>query len=114
MAEEGNKKFEGHNMQLDPKKIMEAMTQAMACMYNTQKGPSQKLSGMKPTGGKPYQGKCKLAEITKGLDGMTNHSLMCHYCKGNRHELDNCRKLPVKNTKRTASSRKCNSRGSFK
>ena len=44
------------------------MTQAMACMYNTQKGPRQKLTGTKLTGGKLYLGKSKPSEITKGLD----------------------------------------------
>ena len=80
-------------MQLDPKKMIEAMAQAMACMYNTQKGPSQKSTGTKPTGGNPYLRKSKPSEIIKGLDGTTNPSLMCHCCKGSGHELDNCSKL---------------------
>ena len=41
------------SIQLDPKKMIEAM----ACMYNTPKDPSKKLTGTKPTGGKPYLGK---------------------------------------------------------
>ena len=49
--------------------MMEIMAQAMACMYNTQNGPSQKSSGMKPTGGKPYLGKSRPSEVAKGLDG---------------------------------------------
>ena len=45
------------SMQLDQQKMIKAMSQAMACMYNTQKGLSQKLNGTKPTRGKPYIGK---------------------------------------------------------
>ena len=73
--------------------MIKTMTQAMACMYKTQKGPSQKLAGSKPTWGSPYLGKSKPSEITKELDGLTNPSLMCHYCKDTGHGLDNCRKL---------------------
>ena len=29
------------SMQMDPKRLIEAMTQAMTCMYNTQKDPSK-------------------------------------------------------------------------
>ena len=78
-------------MQLDPKKMIEAMTQAMVCIYNTQKGPSQKLTSTIPTGGKPYLGKSRPPEV-KGLDGTTNPSLVCHYCRDTGHELDNCSK----------------------
>ena len=83
-------------MQLDPKKMIEAMTQVMVCMYNTQKGVSQKSASMKPTWVKPYLGKSKPSEIAKGLDSMTNPSLMCHYCIDTGHKLDNCRKLQQK------------------
>ena len=54
-------------MQMDPKKLIEAMTQAMACMYNASKDPSKKISGTKPLRGKPYLGKAKQPQITKGL-----------------------------------------------
>ena len=80
------------SMQLDPKKMKEAMTQAIACMYNTQKGPIH-ISGTKPTGGKPYLEKSKPSEITKGLDSITSPTNMCEYWKDTGHELDNCRKL---------------------
>ena len=46
-------------MQLDQQKMTEAMTEAMACMYNTQKSPNGKLSGTKPTGYKSYLGKTR-------------------------------------------------------
>ena len=59
-------------MQMDPKKLIEAMTQAMVCIYNTSKDPSKKISGTKPLGGKPYLGKEKQPQITKGLDGTTD------------------------------------------
>ena len=59
--------FKATSMQMDQKKLLEAMTQAMACMYNTPKDPSKKLSGTKPLGGKPYLGKAKQPQITKGL-----------------------------------------------
>ena len=51
-------------MQMDAKKLIEAMTQAMGCMYNTSKDPSKKISGTKPLGGKPYSGKTKQPQIT--------------------------------------------------
>ena len=50
------------------------MIEAMACMYNTQKGSIQKLTDTKTTEGKPYLGKSRPSEITKELDGTTNHS----------------------------------------
>ena len=83
-------------MQLDPKKMIEVITQAMACMYTSQKGPSEKLSGMKPTESNPYLEKIKPQEITKGIDGTINPCLMCCYCKDTGHELDNGRKLQKK------------------
>ena len=65
------------SMQMDPKKLIETMTQAMACMYNTSKDPSKKISGTKPLGGKPYLGKAEQPQITKGLDGTTDANLTC-------------------------------------
>ena len=79
-------------MQLDPKHMIKAMTQVMAC----RKGSHSKLTGMKPTGSKAYLGKSKLLEITKGLNGITNPSLTYCYCKDTGDELDNCRKLQQK------------------
>ena len=72
------------------------MTQAMACMYNPQKGPSQKSTSTKPTRGKHYSGKSGPPEVAKGLDCTTNPSLTCPYFKDTRHELDNCGKLQHK------------------
>ena len=83
-------------MQWDWKKMMKTLTQAMACMCNTQKNPNQKSTGTKPTGGKPYLGNSRPSEVAKGLDGTTNTSLTCHYCKGAGHKLDNCGKLQLK------------------
>ena len=84
------------SMQMDPKKLIEPMTQAMACMYNTTKDPSKKMSGKKPIGGKPYLGNTKQPQITKGLDGTTDPNLICKYCKDSGHGLDNCKKLQQK------------------
>ena len=80
------------SMQMDPKKLTEAMTQAMACMYNTSKDPSKKISGTKSLVGKPYLGKAKQSQITKGLDGTTDPNLTCQYCKDSGHELNSCKK----------------------
>ena len=82
-------------MQMDPEKLIEAMTQAMACKCNTEKDPIKKLSATKPVGGKPYVGRVKQPQITKGLDG-TDPNLMCCYCKDSGHELENCSKLQQK------------------
>ena len=38
-------------MQVDPKKLIEAITQVKAYMYNTSKDPSKKISGTKPLRG---------------------------------------------------------------
>ena len=65
------------SMQMDLEKLIEAMTQAMACMYNMQKDPSKKLPSTKPLGDKPYLGKSKQPQITKGLNGTTDPNLMC-------------------------------------
>ena len=77
------------HMQLD-KKMIEAMMQAMACMYNTQKGSGQKSSDMEPSGGKPYLVKSGPPGVAKGHDGITNLSLICHYCRNAGHNLDKC------------------------
>ena len=76
--------------------MIEALTQVMACMYNTQRGPSQKSAGTKPIEGKPYLGKTIASEVAKGLEATTNPSHMCHYCKDTGHEIDNCSKLQHK------------------
>ena len=84
------------NMQMDLEKLIEAMSQAMACMHNMQKDPGKTLSGTKSVEGKPYLGKAKQPQITKGIDGTTDSDLMCQYCKGSGNELDNCGKLQGK------------------
>ena len=81
------------SMQMDPEKLIEAMTQAMACMYHTSKNPSGKISGTKPLEGKPYLGKTEQPQITKGLDATIDPYLTCQYCKDSGHELDNCKNL---------------------
>ena len=76
-------------MQMDLEKLIEAMTQAMACTcIISQKDPSKKVSSTKHLGGKPYLGKAKQPQITKGLDGTTHPSLTCQYCKDSGHELE--------------------------
>ena len=94
-------------MQFDPKKMIEPMTQAMACMHNTQKDSRKKLTSTKSTGSKPYLGKSKPPEITKGLDDTTDPNLTCTTARILGMNL-----LIVEsyseNTKRTASSRKYN------
>ena len=65
------------SMQMDLEKLTEAMTHNMACMYNMKKDPSKKLSGAKPLGSKPYLGKSKQPQITKGLIGTNEPNLTC-------------------------------------
>ena len=72
------------------------MTQAVACIYNAQKDPINKLTGTKPTGGKSYLGKSKPPEFTKGLDDTIDPNHMYHYCKDSGHDLDSCRQLQQK------------------
>ena len=83
-------------MQLDPKKMIEAMTQAMAGMYYTQKYPSKEKTSMKPTGGKPYLAMSKPPEIMKGLNGTNDPYLTCCYCKVTGDNHNNCKKLQNK------------------
>ena len=99
MIEQQKKEIENlkaASMQRDPKKLIEAMTQAMTCMYNTPKDPSKKVSGTKHLGGKPYLGKAKQPAVTNGLDGATDPNITCQYCNDSGHELDNCVKLQQK------------------
>ena len=70
--------------------MIEDMTQAMACIFNTNKDPTEGIVSTKPSGGKPYLGKKK---PPKGLDGLLDPSLMCYYCKDTWHELENCCRL---------------------
>ena len=73
--------------QMDLQKMIEATTQAMACMYNTLKDLIKILTGTKPLEGKPKLGKAKQPQITKVLDGTTDPKLMCQYCKDSGHKL---------------------------
>ena len=57
------------------------MMQAMACMDMTKKGPTEKNVGTKLAGRKPYLGKRKPSELTKGFDGSLHPNLTCWYCK---------------------------------
>ena len=63
------KNLKAASIQMDPRKLIEAMTQTMKYMYNMQKDPNKKLTCMKPLCGKPYLGKSKQPQTTKGLDG---------------------------------------------
>ena len=76
-------------MHMDLQKMIEAMTQAMAFMYNTQKDPSKKMASLKLIGYKPYLGQSKQPEITKGLNGTTDPDLMCQYYKDSGYQLEN-------------------------
>ena len=99
MIEQQKKEIENlkaASMQMDPKKLIEAMTQDMTYMYNTSKDPSKKISGTKPLVGKPYLGKAKQPQIKKGIDGTTDPNLTCQYCKDTGHEPDSCKKLQQK------------------
>ena len=57
--------------------MIEVMTPAMACVYNTPKDPSKRILGAKPIGGKPCLGKARQPAVTKVLDGLTNPNLTC-------------------------------------
>ena len=61
------------SVQLGPKSLTEAMTQAMVCMYNTNKDPTEKNIGTKPPRDKPYLGKRIPSQVTKGPNGSTTN-----------------------------------------
>ena len=94
MAEERDKKFESYEYAAGPKENNRGHDRPWPVCTIPRRVPIKNQTGTKPTGSKPYLGKSRPSEITKGLDGTTNPSLMCHYCNGSTgHELDNCGKL---------------------
>ena len=104
----------------DPNKIVEVVTQAVACGYqksfqkpNTyQKStnpfvPSQQKQqanqGSNPFS-KPYLGPYREPQVTPGADGSLNPALSCRYCKDTGHDVSNCAKVKRKEALKAAAA----------
>ena len=103
---------------LDPTKMVEAVTQAVASGY--QKGyqrtnpfvkssnPFQATSQSQPNTtsqyGRPYLGQPREPQLTPGADGNLNPALSCKYCKDTGHEVGNCAKVKRKEALKAAAA----------
>ena len=103
---------------LDPAKMVEAVTNAVASSY--QKGyqrsnpftkstnPFQASSQSQPSTssqyGRPYLGQPREPQLTPGADGNLNPALSCKYCKDTGHEVGNCAKVKRKEALKAAAA----------
>ena len=103
---------------LDPAKMVEAVTNAVASSY--QKGfqrsnpftkstnPFQASSQTQPSTssqyGRPYLGQPREPQLTPGADGNLNPALSCKYCKDTGHEVGNCAKVKRKEALKAAAA----------
>ena len=103
---------------LDPAKMVEAVTNAVASSY--QKGyqrsnpftkstnPFQASSQAQPSTssqyGRPYLGQPREPQLTPGADGNLNPALSCKYCKDTGHEVGNCAKVKRKEALKAAAA----------
>ena len=103
---------------LDPTKMVEAVTQAVASGY--QKGFQRSNPFVKPTNpfqatsqsqpstsgqyGRPYLGQPREPQLTPGADGNLNPALSCKYCKDTGHEVGNCAKVKRKEALKAAAA----------
>ena len=109
---------------LDPTKMVEAVTHAVASGY--QKGfhksnpfvkssnpfqttnTNQPQSGSSSQFGRPYLGQQREPQLTPGADGNLNPALSCKYCKDTGHDVGNCAKVKRKEAlKAAAGGSKC-------
>ena len=103
---------------LDPTKMVEAVTQAVASGY--QKGYQKTNPFVKPNNpfqatyqsqpgtssqfGKPYLGQPREPQLTPGADGNLNPALSCKYCKDTGHDVGNCAKVKRKEALKAAAA----------
>ena len=103
---------------LDPTKMVEAVTNAVASSY--QKGyqrtnpfakpnnPFQATNQSQPSTssqyGRPYLGQPREPQLTPGADGNLNPALSCKYCKDTGHEVGNCAKVKRKEALKAAAA----------
>ena len=103
---------------LDPAKMVEAVTNAVASSY--QKGYQRSNPFTKPTNpfqassqaqpstssqyGRPYLGQPREPQLTPGADGNLNPALSCKYCKDTGHEVGNCAKVKRKEALKAAAA----------
>ena len=105
---------------LDPTKMVEAVTHAVASGY--QKGfqksnpfvkssnpfqatnTNQPQSGSSSQFGRPYLGVQHEPQLTPGADGNLNPALSCKYCKDTGHDVGNCAKVKRKEALKAAAA----------
>ena len=103
---------------LDPTKMVEAVTHAVASGY--QKGFQKSNPFVKPSNpfqatntnqsqagsssqfGRPYLGVQREPQLTPGTDGNLNPALSCKYCKDTGHDVGNCAKVKRKEALKAA------------
>ena len=95
---------------LDPTKMVEAVTQAVASSYqkgyqktnpfvksnNPFRATNQSQPSTSSQYGRPYLGQLREPQLTPGEDGNLNPALSCKYCKDTGHEVGNCTKVKHK------------------
>ena len=91
--------LEAQNMKLtqllDPKFLVNTITQAMASSLNISRGnkPQNNTNGMSGYTGKPYLEKPWPLQLAPGTDESLNPEVSCQYCKDTSHLKENCIKL---------------------
>ena len=72
--------------------LVTAISQAMSCLYvGNKKTPPSNTNG-----GNKFMETPRPPKPSAGVDGSLDNNLTCWYCKGTRHELENCRQLKNK------------------
>ena len=77
---------------LEPKLLVDAITQAVASNLNIGKGTKTYSSSSGYTD-KPYLGKPHPCQLAPGVDGLLDPALTCWYCKDIGHIKENCVKM---------------------
>ena len=103
---------------LDPTKMVEAVTHAVASSYqkgyqktnpftkssNPFQATNQSQSGTSSQYGRPYLGQLREPQLTPGADGNLNPALSCKYCKDTGHDVGNCAKVKHKEALKAAAA----------
>ena len=103
---------------LDPAKMVEAVTNAVAGSYqkgyrssnpftkstNPFQAANQSQASTSSQYSRPYLGQPREPQLTPGADGNLNPALSCKYCKDTGHEVGNCAKVKRKEALKAAAA----------